>query len=69
MDCYFCKICGVRVMHRVKNVDGSERPTVSIKGGLIEGLDWAQGKHIFTKTAVVTIPENAERWDGTPEPN
>lgn len=67
MDCYFCKVCGVRVMHLIKNADGSARTTVSIKGGLVQGLDWSQAKHIFTETAVVPIPENAERWEGTPE--
>lgn len=66
MDCYFCSTCGVRVMHRTRNADGSTRPTVSVKGGLVDGLDWSQGKHIFTGTAVVPIPEGVERWEGTP---
>ena len=40
---------------------------MSIKGGLIDGLDWSQGKHIFTGTAVVQIPPGVERWEGTPD--
>lgn len=39
VDCYFCGVCGVRVMHRIREADGTERATVSIKGGLVEGLD------------------------------
>lgn len=64
---HFCKTCGCRVMHRIKNADGCERPTVSIKGGLVEGLDWSSAEHIFTSTAVFPIPEGARRWAGTPE--
>jgi hypothetical protein len=33
MDCYFCKVCGARMMHRARDENGSERGTVSIKGG------------------------------------
>src|SRR3569833_1308225 len=35
MDCYFCKTCGSRVMHRIRDQGGTERDTVSIKGGLV----------------------------------
>ena len=69
MDCYFCKVCGVRVFHRIRVEDGDggeERETVSVKGGLVEGLDWKGGKHIFCRSAVVPIPEGAERWEGSP---
>ena len=66
MDCYFCPECGVRTIHRIKNKDGSERETVSIKGGVIEGLDWRGAAHIFCRSAVVDVPEEAERWDAEP---
>lgn len=66
MDCYFCKICGVRVFHRIRKPDGIERDTVSVKGGCIEGLDWSGAKHIFTRSAVVPIPEGAEQWEAAP---
>ncbi|EOO02328.1 putative glutathione-dependent formaldehyde-activating enzyme protein [Phaeoacremonium minimum UCRPA7] len=67
MDCYFCKECGVRIFHRIREADGTERPTVSVKGGLVDGLDWSKAKHIYTRSAVVPIPAGAERWEATPE--
>jgi hypothetical protein len=68
MDCYFCAQCGVRVFHRSRNPDGIERPTVSVKGGCIDGLDWSQAKHIYTRSAVVPIPHGVEQWRASPEP-
>ena len=68
MDCYFCKGCGVRIMHRIREADGKERPTVSIKGGIIEGLDWSVGEHIYVEDAVVPVPENAIKHQRTPSP-
>jgi hypothetical protein len=59
MDCYFCKGCGVRVMHRIREADGRERPTVSVRGGIIEGLDWGIGEHIYVEDAVVPLPDTA----------
>jgi hypothetical protein len=67
MECYFCPKCGVRMFHRIRNPDGTERPTVSIKGGCIEDLDWTVGKHIFTRSAVVPIPSGVEQWRASPE--
>ncbi|KAK0611450.1 Mss4-like protein [Immersiella caudata] len=67
MDCYFCKSCGVRIMHRIREADGEERDTLSVKGGVIQGLRWEGAKHIYTRSAVVEIPPNAERWEATPE--
>ncbi|KAL8284762.1 hypothetical protein RB597_002021 [Gaeumannomyces tritici] len=53
--CYFCKICGTRMIHTTptKNV-------VSIKGGCISGLDWKKAVHIWTRSAMVPIPEGSE---------
>lgn len=67
MDCYFCRECGVRVMHRIRDADRKERDTVSIKGGLVEGLDWKGAKHIYTRSAVVSIPDGVESCEGAPE--
>ncbi|KAK3303001.1 Mss4-like protein [Chaetomium strumarium] len=67
MDCYFCRVCGVRVMHRIRGADGTERETVSIKGGLVKGLSWKGAAHIFTRSAVVDVPEGVERWEGAPD--
>ncbi|RYP67400.1 hypothetical protein DL769_005786 [Monosporascus sp. CRB-8-3] len=33
---------------------------VSVKGGCLEGLDWGRAVHIWTKSAMVPIPEGAE---------
>lgn len=40
---------------------------VSVKGGLVDGLDWSQGEHIFTETAVFPIPSGATRWEAMPD--
>ncbi|KAK4245365.1 Mss4-like protein [Corynascus novoguineensis] len=55
--CYFCKRCGTRLLHTIpgKNV-------VSVKGGCIEGLDWKSAIHIWTKSAMVPIPEGSETY-------
>lgn len=66
MDCYFCKRCGTRVLHRIREPDGKERDTVSIKGGCVKGLVWKGAMHIYTGTAVVDIPEGAVKWEGAP---
>ncbi|KAH8903763.1 hypothetical protein BR93DRAFT_884462 [Coniochaeta sp. PMI_546] len=68
MDCYFCKECGVRVMHRIREADGQERPTVSIRGGIIDGLDWSSGEHIYVENAVVPLPETAIKHLQAPPP-
>ena len=68
VDCYFCPECGVRLMHRIwDRAAGAERPTVSIKGGVVKGLKWPGGEHIFCRSAVVEIPEGARKWDAEPE--
>ncbi|RYP46118.1 hypothetical protein DL768_007639 [Monosporascus sp. mg162] len=33
---------------------------VSVKGGCLEGLDWGKAVHIWTRSAMVPIPEGAE---------
>jgi hypothetical protein len=39
---------------------------VSVKGGCLEGLDYKTAIHIWTKSAMVPIPEGAESHDGEP---
>ena len=63
MHCYFCPKCGVRILHAGVLPDGSMRPAVGIKGGVIDGgLDWKELKprHTFTRSAVMELPE---QWD------
>ncbi|KAI0179835.1 Mss4-like protein [Hypoxylon sp. FL1284] len=68
MDCYFCSRCGSRMFHRIVDADGTPRPTVSIKGGCVEGLewDWAGGMHIFMRSAVIKIPAEWEQYETLP---
>jgi hypothetical protein len=33
---------------------------ISVKGGCLDGLDWKRAVHIWTKTAMVPIPEGSE---------
>ncbi|KAL1879341.1 hypothetical protein VTK73DRAFT_7178 [Phialemonium thermophilum] len=58
--CYFCKVCGTRLVHMSpgKNV-------CSVKGGCLDGLDWNKAIHLWTKSAMVPIPEDAESHSGT----
>ncbi|KXX76828.1 hypothetical protein MMYC01_201924 [Madurella mycetomatis] len=66
MDCYFCKRCGTRVVHRIREADGKERGTIAIKGGCVKGLEWQGAAHIFTRSAVVEIPKGVTTWEGAP---
>lgn len=68
MDCYFCKSCGVRIMHRVREANGQGRDTLIIKGGVLKGLNYKGAGHIYTRSAVVEIPVGVERWETSPEP-
>ena len=60
-DCYFCPKCGVRICHMTRG-----KGEVSIKGGCIQGLSWDGAVHIWTKRAVVPIPDDAEQWEEEP---
>ncbi|KAI0204613.1 glutathione-dependent formaldehyde-activating [Astrocystis sublimbata] len=53
--CYFCQRCGTRLFHTTPG-----KSVVSVKGGCIEGLDWGTAIHIWTKSAMVPIPEGSE---------
>ncbi|KAJ4163770.1 hypothetical protein LMH87_005478 [Akanthomyces muscarius] len=55
--CYFCRNCGTRVVHSTdsKNV-------VSVRGGCVSGIDWTKAVHIWTKSAMVPIPESSESY-------
>ncbi|KAJ4206007.1 CENP-V/GFA domain-containing protein [Fusarium falciforme] len=68
VECYFCKNCGVRVIHRSILPDGNPKPTLSVKGGLVEGLKWDAPKHIFTRTARVPFPEGSDPGSPTSHP-
>ncbi|KAK5993105.1 hypothetical protein PT974_06533 [Cladobotryum mycophilum] len=67
LECYFCNTCGVRVLHRSILPDGRPLPTVRIKGGCLEGLSLDTAKHIYTRSALVPVPENSDL--GSPQGN
>ena len=68
LDCYFCKHCGARLVHRVA---GQE--TCSVKGGCLEELsrdmmaDKGKVVHIWTQSAVVEVPEGFQKYEEEPD--
>jgi hypothetical protein len=75
MECLFCKSCGARLLHRFRDYVPSpgEKPdpkaTSNVKGGCLEDLDkelMSRIIHIWTKHAIVDIPEGAEQWEEAP---
>ncbi|KAL7619628.1 hypothetical protein AAE478_010169 [Parahypoxylon ruwenzoriense] len=67
MDCYFCNRCGSRLFHRIVAADGTPRPSVAVKAGCVEGLDWSAARmHIFARSAVVAIPDRCEKYEALP---
>lgn len=60
VECYFCKVCGVRILHRVIFKDGTPRPSLAVKGGCVDGFNLEGAKHIYTRSALVPVPEGSE---------
>lgn len=60
VECYFCKECGVRILHRVIFKDGTPRPSLAVKGGCVEGFNLEGARHIYTRSALVPVPEGSE---------
>lgn len=46
--------------HTFSSLSFQGKNVVSVKGGCLEGLDWRSAIHIWTKTAMVPIPEGSE---------
>ncbi|KAI9150134.1 hypothetical protein HJFPF1_09889 [Paramyrothecium foliicola] len=68
LECYFCKTCGVRIFHRSILPDGNPKPTLSVKGGCLEGLTLDNAKHIFVRSALVPVPEGSDPGSPTLKP-
>jgi hypothetical protein len=64
--CYFCPKCGTRLLHVSRLPDGTPRETVAFRAGCVDGLDWTGVKHIYTRSAVMKIPEEWEQYDTVP---
>ncbi|KIY04089.1 uncharacterized protein Z520_00781 [Fonsecaea multimorphosa CBS 102226] len=68
--CYYCKKCGTRIMNVSVSPSG-DASHVAIKGGCLEGIDgdiFSEATHIWTKSALVPIPEGAESYPEEPPP-
>lgn len=66
---YFCTKCGARLLHQSVSKDGTPAPSVSVKSGCLDGItkEMMRGaKHIWTKSAIVNIPEDAEVYESEP---
>ncbi|OAP62755.1 hypothetical protein AYL99_01982 [Fonsecaea erecta] len=70
--CYYCKKCGTRIMNVSVAPAGTSNPGfVAVKGGCLESIDgdiFTQATHIWTKSALVPIPEGAESYPEEPPP-
>ena len=65
----FCTKCGARLMHQSVSRDGIPAPSVSVKSGCLDGVTkemMRDAVHIWTKSAVVDIPDNVEAYEGEP---
>lgn len=62
--CYFCPECGSRILHHVEG-QGYVAMKGCVEGLTAETMDGAV--HIWTRGAVVRVPEGVERWEGEPE--
>jgi len=62
--CLFCENCGSRIVHYVEG-----QPYMTLKA-CVEGLTrelMDRAVHIWTKRAVVPIPQDAEVWEEEPD--
>ncbi|KAJ6441400.1 KR domain-containing protein [Purpureocillium lavendulum] len=66
LECYFCKACGVRLLHRPLRADGSPKPNLTVKAGAVQGLRLDGAKHIWARSAVVDVPDDAA-WESPDE--
>lgn len=60
VECYFCRVCGVRILHRVLLQGKTPKPTVTVRGGCLEGFTLDGAKHIYTRTALVPVPPGSD---------
>ena len=67
LECYFCRACGVRLLHLPLRTDGTPGPTVTVKAGCVEGLSLTGARHIWAKSAVLPVPEDADMEEPTEE--
>ncbi|KAG9248480.1 hypothetical protein BJ878DRAFT_476435 [Calycina marina] len=61
---YFYKGCRFRIWH--ERPERLRRNFVSIREGLVKGLDWSKAVHIWSRSAVVPSPEGAKSFEMEP---
>jgi len=68
-DGYFCTKCGSRLIHRDVPHAGEPSKVVSVKSGCLDGMTkemMRKAVHIWTRSAVVDIPEGVEAYEEEP---
>jgi hypothetical protein len=66
---FFCTKCGSRLMHQSISRDGKPAAAVSVKSGCLEGITkemMRSAVHIWTKSAVIDIPDDVEAYEDEP---
>ncbi|KAK3726037.1 hypothetical protein LTR37_000185 [Vermiconidia calcicola] len=66
---YFCTKCGSRLMHQPLDMNGKPASTVSVKSGCLEGISkemMRSAVHIWTRSAIIDIPDEAEAYEEEP---
>ena len=67
---YFCTRCGARLVHESVSPEGKPESSISVKSGCLDGItkEMMRGAvHIWTKSAVMDIPEGVEQHPEEPE--
>lgn len=64
-ECYFCKTCGVRLFHRGILPDGQPKRTLTVKAGCLEDVSLNEARHIWTRSALVPVPEDSDTTEPT----
>jgi len=68
-DGYFCTKCGSRLIHVDLSADGKPSANLSVKSGCLDGMTkeiMRTAVHIWTKSAVIDIPEGVEAYEEEP---
>lgn len=66
---YFCTNCGSRLIHVNCASDGQPGKLLSVKAGCLDGLTKEMMRtavHIWTKSAVIDIPDGVEAYEEEP---
>lgn len=64
-ECYFCKICGVRLFHRGILPDGQPKQMLTVKAGCLEDVSLEGARHIWTRSALLPVPEDSDATEPT----